>query len=214
MRKLLVLPIIFILALSIALAASVSRNMPSRVDPGSEVQVTLTLSGATAGDGVAIEDTIPNTITVKSWEISGSQEAKADVSYQKKASQKEGFDRHSWAFTAASGSPSITYKFDAPAVGGYEFDVRWITREGFSHSASTLTVRTITCGDGTCEGNENSDNCAADCPKPAEAAPPTVEAPKAVEAPSKAPTAWIIAAVVVILGIILIVAYQKKKQKV
>ena len=210
MRKLLVLPIIFLLALSVALAASVSRDMPSRADPGSEVQVTLTLNGATAGEGVAIEDTIPNTIAVKSWEISGSQEAKADVSYQKKASQKEGFDRHSWAFTAV-GSPSITYKFDAPAVGGYEFDVRWITSEGFSHSASTLAVRTITCGDGACEGNENTDNCAADCPKPAEAAPSAV-APKAIEAPGKAPVAWIIAAVVIILGIVLIVMYQKKKQ--
>jgi PGF-pre-PGF domain-containing protein len=46
-----------------------------------------------------------------------------------------------------------------------------------------------------------------------EAAPPeAVEKPKAVEAPTKAPVAWIIAAVVIILGIILIVAYQKKKQ--
>ena len=48
-----------------------------------------------------------------------------------------------------------------------------------------------------------------------EAAPPVpVEAPKPVEAPGKAPIAWIIAAVVIILGIILIVAYQKQKKKV
>lgn len=212
MKKLLVLPIIFVLALSMALAASVSRDMPSRVDPGSEVQVTLTLNGATAGEGVAIEDTIPNAITIKSWEVSGSQEAKDAVSYQQKASQKEGFSRNSWAFTAASTSPSITYKFDAPAVGSYEFDVRWITKEGFSHAASTLAVRTITCGDGACEGDENSDNCIADCPRAAEA-PPTPVEPKALEAPGKAPIAWIIAAVVVILGIILIAAYQKKKQQ-
>jgi len=54
---------------------------------------------------------------------------------------------------------------------------------------------------------------------PAEAAPEEVppeaaERPVPVQAPGKAPTAWIIAAVVVILGIILIVAYQKKKQQV
>ena len=47
-----------------------------------------------------------------------------------------------------------------------------------------------------------------------EAAPVPVEAPKAVEAPSKAPVAWIIAAIVIILGIVLIVAYQKQKKKV
>jgi PGF-pre-PGF domain-containing protein len=50
---------------------------------------------------------------------------------------------------------------------------------------------------------------------PGEVAPPEeVEAPKAIEAPGKAPVAWLIAAVVIILGIILIVAYQKKKQQV
>lgn len=214
MKKLLVFPIIFVLALSMALAASVSRNMPSRADPGAEVQVILTLNGVTAGEGVAIEDTVPNAITITSWEISGSQEAKEAVSYQQKASQKEGFSRNSWAFTAASGSPTITYKFNAPVVGSYEFDVRWITKEGFSHAASTLAVRTITCGDGVCEGTENSNNCVADCPKPVQSAPAPVVEPKPVEAPSKAPVAWIIAAVVVILGIILIVAYQKKKQQV
>jgi len=40
------------------------------------------------------------------------------------------------------------------------------------------------------------------------------EKPVPVQAPGKAPTAWIIAAIVVILGIILIVMYQKKKQQV
>jgi PGF-pre-PGF domain-containing protein len=50
---------------------------------------------------------------------------------------------------------------------------------------------------------------------PEEVAPPeVVEKPKAVEAPSKAPIAWIIAAIVIILGIILIVVYQKQKKQV
>ncbi|MEK6876068.1 MAG: PGF-pre-PGF domain-containing protein, partial [Nanoarchaeota archaeon] len=47
-----------------------------------------------------------------------------------------------------------------------------------------------------------------------EAAPPeAVKVPEPVEAPGKAPVAWIIAAVVIILGIVLIVAYQKQKKK-
>jgi len=47
---------------------------------------------------------------------------------------------------------------------------------------------------------------------PVETPPTPVETPKPVEAPTKAPTAWIIAAIVIIIGIVLIVAYQKKKQ--
>ena len=218
MKKLILLPVLFLLTLSMVLAASVSRNMPDRVDPGAEVEVTLTLNEAPVGEAVIIADSIPNTITVKSWEVLGSEEAKADVSYQQKASQKEGFQRHSWEFTTASGAPSVIYKFDAPVVvGSYVFETRWITSEGFSKDSTTLIVRTISCGDGVCEGNENSDTCEADCPKPVPPAPtPTpapTEEPKVEEPAGKVPVAWIIAAVVVILGIILIVVYQKKKQQ-
>ncbi|MEK6949559.1 MAG: PGF-pre-PGF domain-containing protein, partial [Nanoarchaeota archaeon] len=47
-----------------------------------------------------------------------------------------------------------------------------------------------------------------------EAAPPeAVKVPEPVKAPGKAPVAWIIAAIVIILGIALIVAYQKQKKK-
>ena len=50
---------------------------------------------------------------------------------------------------------------------------------------------------------------------PEEVAPPEeVEVPTPVVAPSKAPIAWIIALIVIILGIVLIVAYQKKKKQV
>lgn len=46
-----------------------------------------------------------------------------------------------------------------------------------------------------------------------EEAPTPVERPVPVEAPAKAPVAWLIAAVVIILGIALIVMYQKKKKQ-
>jgi hypothetical protein len=212
MKKLIILPLLFLMALGIVLGASVSRDIPSRVDPGSEVEITLTLNGAPAGQGVAIEDSIPSTISIKSWEISGSEEAKDGVSYQQKPSQREGFARNSWAFTAASDSPSITYKIDAPTTeGSYEFETRWIASEGFSKASATLAVRTVTCGDGICEGDETSDTCETDCPRPAPEE--AVEEPKPVEVPAKAPAAWLIAVVVVIIGIILIVLYQKKKQQ-
>ena len=44
--------------------------------------------------------------------------------------------------------------------------------------------------------------------------PEAVEMPEPVEAPSKAPAAWLIAAVVVIIGIVLIVMYQRRKNQV
>ena len=197
------------------LAASVSRNVPSRVDPGSEVTVTLSMSGANAGEGTAIEDTIPSNIKIKSWDISGTEEAKDAVSYVTKPSKKEGFTRHSWSFTAA-GSPSITYKFDAPSTeGGLAFDVRWVTSDGFSHQESTLDVRAVRCGDGRCEGSENSDNCVADCPKPPPPAPTTTptETPTTPEAPSASNTMWVILAVVaiIIIGALVYKGQAKKK---
>ena len=44
--------------------------------------------------------------------------------------------------------------------------------------------------------------------------PEAVEMPEPVEAPSKAPAAWLIAVVVVIIGIVLIVMYQRRKNQV
>ena len=53
--------------------------------------------------------------------------------------------------------------------------------------------------------------------KPEEKVPeivPKEEKPVPLTGPGKAPTAWIIAAIVVILGIVMIVAYQKNKKKI
>ena len=47
---------------------------------------------------------------------------------------------------------------------------------------------------------------------PGEVAPEPVVAPEPIAGPTKAPVAWIIAAIVIILGIGLLVMYQKKKQ--
>ena len=209
MKKLLILPLILLLAIGFVLAATVNRDMPSRADPGSGVTAKLTLSGANAGEGTAIEEIIPDTITIKSWDISGSKEAKSAVGYTKKASKTTGFTRHSWTFTAASSSPSITYKFDAPSTeGNLKFDVRWITSDGFSHKESSLAVRTVKCGDGICEGSENSDNCEADCPKPK---PPAPKAPAAKEKP-KANVGVIIAIIAIIIIIVAVVLSKKKKK--
>ena len=214
--KFIIIPFVFLLLLGIVSAASVARNMPARVDPGAEVQVILTLNGAKSGEVVAIEDTIADTISIKSWEISGSKESKSEVNYVAKPSQKPGLSRNSWSFTASSGAPSITYKFDAPSTNGnYDFDVRWVTSEGFSHQASTLTVRTIKCGDGVCEGSENSDNCVQDCPKPAPAPSPSPQ-PQAQPQPTEQKglsSSTLVIIVVVIIAIVAAIGFFMMKKK-
>lgn len=54
---------------------------------------------------------------------------------------------------------------------------------------------------------------AEEAPAAGEGAPEEVEKPVPVKAPGKAPMAWIIAAVVIIVGIALIVVYQKSKKQ-
>ena len=214
--KFIIIPFVFLLLLGVVSAASVTRVMTSRVDPGAEVQVTLTLNGAKSGEAVAIEDTFADTISIKSWEISGSKESKADVSYITKPSQKAGLSRNSWSFTASSGAPSITYKFDAPSVNGnLDFDVKWVTSEGFSHQASTLTVRTIKCGDGICEGSENTDNCLQDCPKAAPAPAPSTSSAAPEKTMENKPLstttiAWIVVAIIVVVAAIGYFMMKKK----
>ena len=49
MLKILTLLVIFVFMATFALAGSVSRSMPSRIQPGQTLTVTLAVSGATAG---------------------------------------------------------------------------------------------------------------------------------------------------------------------
>tara|TARA_Y100000310_G_C20549708_1_gene747414 strand:- start:51 stop:695 length:645 start_codon:yes stop_codon:yes gene_type:complete len=210
MIKLFVYLMVFLMAISFVFAASVSRDLPSRADPNSELTVKLQVSGADSSGSFTLEEDLPDGITLKDWTVTGSTEAKNAITTR----DKEG--RFGWTFTPSDSSAIVEYTIDLGSS-----DVSFGTLVFFDAAgqgktdSQTLRVAPITCGDGICEGAENSDTCVADCPKAAPpAAPPAVEEPKAVEAPGKAPVAWLIAAVVVILGIVLIVAYQKKKQQV
>ena len=207
MRKTFVYFIIFILAIGYVFAASVSRDLPQRADPNSELTVKLQVSGADSSGLFTLEEDLHEGVTVKEWTVTGAQEAKEAIITR----DQEG--RYGWSFTPSGGSATVEYTIDLGSS-----DVSFGTLVYFDASGQgktdpqTLRVAAIACGDGICEGDENSDTCVADCPK---AAPPTpVEEPKPVEAPGKAPVAWIIAAIVIILGIVLIVLYQKKKQQI
>lgn len=212
MRKVIAYLMVFLFAISFVFAASVSRDLPQRVDPNSELTVKLQISGADSSGLLTLEEELPEGMTLKDWTVTGAKEAKEAISTRVTDS------RYGWSFTPSGSSATVEYTIDLGSS-----DVSFGTLVYFDASGQgktdpqTLRVAAITCGDGICEGAENSDNCEADCPKPA---PPTeapstpVEEPKPIEAPSKAPAAWAIAAVVVILGIVLIVTYQKKKKQV
>lgn len=199
-KKMMIYLAVFILSLSVAMAASLSRDMPSRVSPGEEVAVTFKISGMEVGKEAGISEVVPEGIDVKEQSVTG---AEGTPIYK----VVDG-NNNKWSFEASSSSCTVTYKFDAPSgLGKYSFDAVYaLPPANIDNIKSTLTVRTITCGDGFCEGSENSDNCEADCPKPV---PPAVEP----EEKGKLNVGLIIIAAIVIIGLIIYFAVTKKKAK-
>lgn len=172
--KLIAYPVIFLLIAGIAMAADMSRSMPDKVSPGDTITVAFSVSGMEVGKQVALSEVVPSGWKITDWAVSGSQEAKSAVTFAEKTSGE-----YQWSFTASSASPSLSYTLKVPstALGSYNFDgVYILPPANMNNLKKSLTVRVITCGDGTCEGTENSDNCVADCPKPV-VQPPAVTPP-------------------------------------
>ncbi len=209
MKKTIVYVIMSLLVLSVVFAASVSRDLPPRADPNSELAVKLQISGADPSGVIALEEELPTGITVKDWSVTGAAEAKEDITTR----EKDG--RFAWEFTPSGASATVEYKIDLGAS-----DVSFGTLVYFDKAgqgkvdAQTLLVAPITCGDSLCEGDENSDTCEADCPKPA---PPAAEAPPAEAVEEEAggmPIGAIVGIILAIIIIIIVVVIKKKKQEV
>ena len=209
MKKPIVYCVMAFLLLGTVFAASVSRSLPRRADPNGDVTVKLQVSGADSSSAMALEEELPEGLSVQSWSVTGATEAKADITTR----EKDG--RFAWEFTPSGSSATVEYTI---SVGSS--DVSFGALVYFDASgqgkvdAQTLKVAPITCGDGICEGGENSDSCEADCPKPAEAAPPAPTPEPAVEeAPEGKPmTGIIIVVAIVVIGIIIFFATKKKKE--
>lgn len=209
MRKIAAYAVIFALLITLVSAASVLRSMPSRVSPGEDITVAFSIS-AEAGKIFTLEDTVPEGWNLKSWEVTGAKETKDKINYRFAEGKK-----HGWSFTPSSGSATITYVLSIPsnaALQSYSFNAVYFDPSGFSKDDSSATVRIITCGDNVCEGTENSDNCIADCPKPAPTTPVTPPEEEA-KAPSGGVNMVGIAIVVLIIavGIIAYFFFRKKK---
>ena len=214
MKKLMIFFVIFALMAASVLAGSVSRNMPSRVQPGQTLTVTLSISGATADKSFTLEDVVPAGLKIKEWIVTGAKESKEAINIREKG------NNFGWSFTPTSSSASVEYKIDLPnSEAAYTFGkIVWFdpSGQGIEASSPTLTVANVRCGDGICEGNENSDNCVQDCLKPAPAQPPapTLTKEQAMEkkpALSNTAIAWIVVAIIVVLAAVGYFMWQKKK---
>jgi len=212
MKKLMVFFVIFVIFVLMTvsvLAGSVSRSMPSRIEPGQTLTVKLSVSGATAGKLFTLEDIIPAGLKIKEWIVTGAQESKEAINIREKD------NRFGWSFTPTSDSATVEYKIDLlNNEATYTFGkVVWFdpSGQGAESASPTLTVAAIRCGDGICEGNENSDNCVQDCPKPAAPAPAPAPAPSAPSGLSSTTMAWIVVLIIVVVAAVGYYYWQKKK---
>ena len=63
MKKLMIYLVVLTLMVSFVSAATVSRDMPSTIEPGSELTVSFNVAEMEVGKSVAISDTIPSQFT-------------------------------------------------------------------------------------------------------------------------------------------------------
>lgn len=205
MKKLICLSIFFILV-STVFAATVGRDIPSRVNPNEKITVKLNINNIQVSDAVktfAIEESTPSGFSITDWSISGIKETKEQVKTQFAG------NNYKWEFTPTGSSATITYTTTAPSLGSYTFKATWFDLSGMSGATdgmTTVTVREITCGDGVCEGGENTDNCETDCPKPK----PKEEVTPAEEVKKGIPTIVIVLAVIVVIVVIILLTKKKK----
>jgi uncharacterized repeat protein (TIGR01451 family) len=165
--KIITLMIATLLLSSFAMAATVSRDMPLRVDPGTTVTVKLLINNiqTDAGKSIAIEDTLPSGTTITDWSITGTSQQKSAITTRFASS------RAGWDFIPSGTSATITYTVNMPQTQSiYTFGpLLWFDTSGLSPQGAgvnQVAVRYVVCGDKICEAAESSDNCQADCPLP------------------------------------------------
>ncbi len=212
MRKILLYAFALVMLVSLVSAASVSRNMPSRISPGEDLAVVFDVSSAETGKSFTLEDTVPANWDFKSWEVTGAQESKDKINHR----FVDG-TRHGWVFTASSSNLQIKYVLAVPSNAefkSYPFSAVYFDASGFQKSDASVLVRQVSCGDSVCEGSENTDNCIADCPKPAPATQPAETTASAGEKKEGQfdPLPIVIVAVIVVVGVIAYFLFFRKKR--
>ena len=159
---------IFLLIAGFANAATLSKNIPKNIEPGNMLTVTFGISDIETGEIFSIEEMIVNELPVKDYEIEGAEKTETETDYEKKLSSDGKKTRYNWVYQATASNPKLTYTIDIPSTleGNYVLDTIYILPPAkMDNIKSNLRIGKVVCGDGYCEGNENSDTCPEDCPK-------------------------------------------------
>lgn len=155
MKKIILLLVTIILLANSVFAATVNRDMPSRIVQGTELKVTFYITNAQVGKTFTLEESIPAEFTIKKYDVTG---------YAGTVNTRIKDNRNGWSFEANTTNPTITYYIDIPKTPGtYTFDAVWFDQEGQNRDKKTLVVAEIKCGDNYCDAGETEQNCVADC---------------------------------------------------
>lgn len=124
---------------------TVSRSMPSRVDPQGTLAVTFSINPTKTLTNFDLAELIPPTWSIKEWSVSGYD--KNDVTFDSQESQTflgSTYKGYHWKFNKAlSSSASLTYTLNVPVSSGdYKFVGITTYPGGFNKDESTLTVAT------------------------------------------------------------------------
>lgn len=160
--------LVFLLISSFAYAATLSKNIPKNIEPGNTLTVTFRMSGIEAGEVFSIEEMIVNELSIKDYKIEGAEKTETEAEREEKLSSDGKKTKYSWVYQATISNPKLTYTIDIPSTleGNYVLDTIYILPPAkMDNIKSNLRIAKIMCGDGYCEGNENSDTCIEDCPK-------------------------------------------------
>ena len=190
MKKLMIYLVVLTLMVSFVSAATVSRDMPSTIEPGSELTVSFNVADMEVGKSVAISDTIPSQFTLKEWSVTGAN--KDDVTYEVKGKE------YRWEIPATAASVKLTYTIDVPASasGAYSFSAVYFAPPAkMDELKATLNVGAAP----------------APAPPPAETPPPAE--PVEEEAAGGIPTSGVIIVIAVVVIGIIVFALMKKKKK-
>ena len=128
--------ILVLLTATSVCAATVTRDMPTTVAPGSTFTVRLHVTSATVGKTFTLEETRPLQVDQISWTIDGASEAADAIQTRSKG---QGFG---WSFTPAGPEATITYqaKVSPSATGPLEFEAIYFDPNGFNNNNARLIV--------------------------------------------------------------------------
>jgi hypothetical protein len=212
MKKIISYLLALLLIISIAAAASVTRDLPARAEPNKEAVINLIIINAKPNELFTIEEELPQGIKITGWTITGAKESKPEIK------TRIIDNRFGWSFTPTASTATIIYKIMTGSANLSFGSLIYFDSSGQGKvDPQTLKVAPIVCGDKVCEGSETSDTCNADCPAPVKK--PVVQPPVAEQKPPvsevKKPSALatILVMVAVFMTIVIIVLGFTRKRK-